>query len=332
MSAATRISIVIATHNRPHFLLEALDCIAAQHCPPLEVIIVDDGSGPKTRRAVACWRAREGGPPFALRYVRQDNAGPAVARNRGAALARGDYLQFMDDDDLMEPDTLLRLAAALRGRGGAVASMASYVSLQQRGGVVVAGTPAVAPSPYAATQRLAAMIAGHWFVPIHGYLFTREAVACMGPWDASLSSQEDDEWLLRAVLQGVDFVPAPAAMVYYRQHDGLRRATPGRPGESVLQGLRKRLLDDLAIRERVSRELRARRALEPYRAAFQEWQRRLRERYGAQLEELEEGAWTLLTWLAQGRRQAVYRSPPLPHASAAGARRVNGSGDSRRGS
>lgn len=319
MSAATRISIIIATHNRPHFLLEALDSIAAQYCPPLEVIIVDDGSGPKTRRAVAHWRARrqEGGL-FALRYLRQTNAGPAVARNRGADAARGDHVQFMDDDDLMEPDTLQRLAAALEGRPGAVASMASYVSLQQRGGVVVSATPAVAPSHYPATQRLAAMIAGHWFVPIHGYLFSREALACMGPWDASLSSQEDDEWLLRAVLQGVDFVPAPTAMVYYRQHDGLRRATPGKPGESVLQGLRKRLRDDLAIREGVSRELRARRALEPYRAAFQEWQCRLGERYGGLLEELEVGAWTLLTWLAQGRRQAGYRSPPLPRSGAAG--------------
>lgn len=311
MLATPRISTVIATHNRPRLLVEALDSIAAQHCPPLEVIVVDDGSGPATRRAVLAWEAGADGAAFALRYFRQDNAGPAVARNRGVAEARGDYLQFMDDDDLMEADTLQRLAAALAGRRGAVAGMASYALLEQRRDGVMTGTPAIAPSRYAAAQRLSAMIAGHWFVPIHGYLFRREAVARMGPWDASLSSQEDDEWLLRAALAGVDFVPAPAALVYYRQHDGVRRATPGKPGEKPAQGLRKRLHDDLSIRERVAGELRARRALEPHRAAFQEWQQRLGERYGELLEELEEGAWSLLSWLAQGRRQAAYRSPSL---------------------
>lgn len=304
MSAITRVSTIIATCNRAHFLVEALDNIAAQRVPPLEVIVVDDGSGPETRRAVERWRTRQRRAAFDLRYFHQDNSGPAVARNRGVEKARGDYLHFMDDDDLMEPDTLLHLATALDGVNGAAVSMASYAMLHHGEGVTPVGEPAVAPSRQSPAERLAAMIAGHWFVPVHGYLFTRAAVARMGSWDPSLASQEDDELLLRAALRGVEFLPAPAALVYYRQHNGVRRATPGKPGETVMQGLRKRLLDDLAIRERAAQALHDQGAIERYRAAFLQWQHRLVERYGALLQELDDGASALLSWLGHRHHEA----------------------------
>lgn len=299
MSAATlRISTLIATHDRPHFLREALDCLAGQRLPPAEIVVVDDGSGPETRRAVQRWRAQRAPAGLELRYFYQDNSGPAVARNRAIAASRGDYLHFMDDDDLMAPDALQHLAAALAGAGEAAVSMASYTLLHHGEGAAPVSEPPVAPPESTFAERLAAMIAGHWFVPIHGYLFTREAVSRMGPWDPALGSQEDDDYLFRAALEGVRFVPAPAALVHYRQHNGVRRATPGKPGQTVLAGLRQRLQDDLTIRERVFGQLCARRAEERYRAAFQAWQQRLLTRYGPLLPTVEPEAWRVLAWLA----------------------------------
>lgn len=295
-----QISTIIATHDRPRFLLEALDSLAAQRLPPSEVIVVDDGSGPATRGALTRWQARPAAAAFALRYVRQRNRGPAAARNRGLRASRGAGIHFMDDDDLMAPAALQHLAQALAGAPGAAASMASHTLLHDGDAAVSGAAPAVAP------QRgdvLAAMIAGQWFVPIHGYLFTRAACARMGRWDPRLSSQEDDEYLLRAALAEIDFIPAPQALVHYRQHGGLRRATPGKPGETVAEGLRKRLQDDLAIRERVFCELRARGRLEPQRAAFEAWHRRLQQRYGPLPEDIE-NAWAVLAWLGRGRRTA----------------------------
>jgi glycosyltransferase involved in cell wall biosynthesis len=296
VSAAPRISTIIATHNRPQFLQEALDNLAAQQFLPAEVIVVDDGSGPATQRALERWQARRL-PCFELHYFRQRNSGPAVARNRGVAASRGDFIHFMDDDDLMEPDALRHLAAALAGVGGAAVSMASYALLHHGHGTLPQGAATVAPAGGDAAQVLAAMIAGQWFVPIHGYLFTRAASARMGAWDPALGSQEDDEFLFRAALRGVGFIAAPAALVYYRQHDGVRRATPGKPGETVREGLRQRLHDDLVMRESVFRELQSRAAEEDQRAAFQAWHQRLVERYAELLPELEEEAWTVLDWL-----------------------------------
>lgn len=301
MTERIRISTIIATHNRAALLLEALDSLRTQERPPDEIVVVDDGSGPDTRCAVEGWRRRHDGAAPALQYFYQDNAGPAVARNRGLAASSGSHLQFLDDDDLLAPDALRQLASVLEDRRGAAVSLASYAHLQADTAVPARGGPTVAPARARPSQCLADMIAGQWFVPVHGYLFTREAVARMGDWDPVLGSQEDDDYLFRAVLRGVDFVPAPAALVYYRAHDGVRRATPGKPGESVQEGLRQRLLDDLTIRERVFRELRARGVHERLRAAFEAWHRRLCERYAAQLADIDDADWAVLAWLAQAR-------------------------------
>lgn len=312
MSLHPRISTIIATHNRPQLLRDALDSLATQTLRPAEVIVVDDGSGPATRAAVDDWRHRHG-DRLHVRYLHQRNQGPAVARNHGLAEARGTLVQFMDDDDVMEPDALQRLAEALASRDDAAIAMASHALVGPDARKKVG--PVIRPD---ADGPLAAMIAGSWFVPIHGYLFNRAALAATGSWDAGYSSQEDDEFLLRAALADVAFMPAPAARVYYRQHDGVRRATPGKPGETVEQGRRKRMLDDLFIREHVAARLRADGRLDAQRDAFERWLDRFRNRYGDLLPELKISS-PLLTWLgfaAQGRgaRQAAGIASPAVRA------------------
>lgn len=94
------VSVIIPTHNRLEFLQEALASVWDQSSPALEVIVIDDGSNDGT----ASWiqtQHREG-----LIYFRQDQAGPAAARNRGAKLARGNYLAFLDSDDCWLPKKL----------------------------------------------------------------------------------------------------------------------------------------------------------------------------------------------------------------------------------
>ncbi len=94
------VSVIIPTYNRRDSLLRALDSLARQTYPAdrFEVIVVDDGGSDGTE-AVA-----QRIYPFALRYVRQENQGDAIARNRGAQVAQGDILQFLDDDIVTEPD------------------------------------------------------------------------------------------------------------------------------------------------------------------------------------------------------------------------------------
>jgi glycosyltransferase involved in cell wall biosynthesis len=92
------VSVVIPVFNGARFLAEAVHSVNAQGYRPLEVIVVDDGSTDGSG-AVAAGLA-------GVRCLRQENAGPAAARNAGVAVASGEFVAFLDADDLMTPDRL----------------------------------------------------------------------------------------------------------------------------------------------------------------------------------------------------------------------------------
>jgi glycosyltransferase involved in cell wall biosynthesis len=95
----TRFSVIIPTYNRKDFLLKCLETVFNQLHAPYEVILVDDGSTDGTIEALAIFGND-------LKIIEQTNAGPGAARNRGAEVASGDYLAFLDSDDLWFPWTL----------------------------------------------------------------------------------------------------------------------------------------------------------------------------------------------------------------------------------
>lgn len=93
------ISVIIPTYNRARYLPEAVGSVLAQTRPPCEIIIVDDGSTDNTGELAK-------GFPKVVRYIRQQNSGPAAARNRGLREANGDWIAFLDSDDLWVSEKL----------------------------------------------------------------------------------------------------------------------------------------------------------------------------------------------------------------------------------
>jgi glycosyltransferase involved in cell wall biosynthesis len=100
------VSIIIPTYNRASQIGETLRSVLAQTHTEREIVVVDDGSTDETAAAV-------GGFGTEVRYERQANAGVETARNRGAELAQGELLYFLDSDDLLEPQAVERLVALL---------------------------------------------------------------------------------------------------------------------------------------------------------------------------------------------------------------------------
>jgi glycosyltransferase involved in cell wall biosynthesis len=109
------ISVVIPCYNGAKYLREALDSVLAQTLPPLEVIVVDDGS---TDDSAAI--AESFGPP--VRVIRQSNQGESVARNRAIGEAKGEWVAFLDADDLWLPEKLAEQAKLMTPSIGAVCS------------------------------------------------------------------------------------------------------------------------------------------------------------------------------------------------------------------
>jgi glycosyltransferase involved in cell wall biosynthesis len=103
------VSCVVPVHNGRRYLAETLRSILGQTHPPLEVIVVDNGS---TDDSAAI--ARSFGPPVTV--IEQENRGPPGGRNRGIRAASGDYLAFCDSDDLFHPEKLARQVARFTAR------------------------------------------------------------------------------------------------------------------------------------------------------------------------------------------------------------------------
>jgi len=95
----SRVSAIIPTYNRKDFVLEAVESVIAQTYGDWELIVVDDGSSDGTGEALKRFGER-------LRYIYQANQGVSAARNRGLELARGEFIAYLDSDDLWLPEKL----------------------------------------------------------------------------------------------------------------------------------------------------------------------------------------------------------------------------------
>ena len=105
-SPTTPVSVIIPTHNRGGFLAQAIDSVLSQSCGNFELIVVDDGSTDETQALLASYGK-------ALIVLRQENQGPAAARNVGIRAARHPLLAFLDSDDRFARQKLALQVAAM---------------------------------------------------------------------------------------------------------------------------------------------------------------------------------------------------------------------------
>ncbi|MGH7747450.1 MAG: glycosyltransferase family 2 protein, partial [Candidatus Dormibacteria bacterium] len=105
------VSVVIPVYNAARFVTEAVDSVLAQTSPPLEIIVVDDGSTDETRARLAPYRGR-------IQYVLQPNSGTSRARNRALQAACGTLIAFLDADDRWLPEKLAKQLTCLAANPG----------------------------------------------------------------------------------------------------------------------------------------------------------------------------------------------------------------------
>lgn len=93
------VSVIIPTYNRGNWIKEAVESVLTQSYPNYELIVVDDGSSDDTGKALRSINSK-------IRYIFQPNSGPSSARNKGLELSRGEWIAFLDSDDLWKPEKL----------------------------------------------------------------------------------------------------------------------------------------------------------------------------------------------------------------------------------
>jgi glycosyltransferase involved in cell wall biosynthesis len=184
-----RIAIVTPAFNVGSHIGDTIRSVIAQNWPDWTMTIVDDGSTDDTAAVAARFEDKR------LRLVRQANAGVSAARNRGLAEADGEAVLFLDADDRLAPDALVRLLRTLWDCPWASASVGAY----QRVGSDTAPGPVVAPPD---GDLLAALVVRNRFINGGHVLIRREALEHMAPFRSDLSFGEDWEFWVRLALGG----------------------------------------------------------------------------------------------------------------------------------
>ncbi len=202
------VTVVVPTHNRPHWLRQTLRAVSLQRDVDLEVIVIDDGSRDPEAVADVVTELRDG--RVRVRRNRQP-VGVGSARNQGVASAGGAWVAFCDDDDLWAPD---KLASQLRAtmESGRRWSYVGAVNITTSGRVV-GGAPPLPPVAVVAT------LPGRNTVPGggSGVMAHRDLLACAGPFDGRLGNTEDwDLWVRLSRLSLPAWAPAP--LLAYRVH------------------------------------------------------------------------------------------------------------------
>lgn len=197
---AAQVSVIVPVFNGERYLEEALRSAVDQSLPPAEVIVVDDGS---TDASVQI--AESIGHP--VRCIRQANTGVAGARNHGLSVATGEFIAFLDHDDLWPPEKLEVQVAALRSNPDV-----DIVSGRMR---VIGG--ALPGRPWSAEGRREAP-AGAYF---SAAVIRRSVFDRTGPLDESIGHAADDlEWFVRARDLGVQRLTLDEVTLLYRWHGG----------------------------------------------------------------------------------------------------------------
>jgi len=192
------LTVVIPVYNQAHFLPEAVASVRLQNYEPFEVIIVDDGSTDNCAEVAA-------GLGSGVRYARQENAGPAAARNRGLSLACGEFISFLDADDLWPPQKLSVQMARLLAE-----PQLDFVLGRTQYQVLPGGE--LPDLNFEAPENVVAQTV------VGTGVYRRRAFDRIGVFEESLRFGEDTDWFMRALENDVAMRILRPITLLYRMH------------------------------------------------------------------------------------------------------------------
>jgi len=201
------VSVIVPTFNYAEYITYCIDSVLNQTYRNIEVIVVDDGSTDDTQPILKEYGNR-------IRCIKKENAGLSAARNTGLDLAKGEYIQFLDSDDILKADSIEKRVACLKDKGADIVVCRNRIFTSiEADHVVTKG------SWMLSSKHLDEHLFNFNIAPPHAFMLRRCVTDEVGHFDVSLKACEDYDYWLRALYRG--YLPAycPGTHVYYRQHE-----------------------------------------------------------------------------------------------------------------
>jgi len=204
------VSILIPAYNAEEWIADTIRSAVSQTWPRKEIIVVDDGSTDQTAAVASRFASNE------LKVVTLKNQGAAAARNHALQLSQGDFIQWLDADDLLAPDKIERQIAALgevEDKRVLLSSPWAYFNYRPERARFV---PTSLWHDLSPVEWLLRKMGENLHMQTATWLTSRKLAEAAGPWDTRLISDDDGEYYCRVLLasKGTRFVPE--AKVFYR--------------------------------------------------------------------------------------------------------------------
>lgn len=227
MSAAPPISVIIPAFNAERFLAETIESLLAQTLPPMEIVLVDDGSTDGTAEVARRFGSR-------VNYQLRPHSGIAATRNHGLSVARGEWIAFLDADDVWLPDKLQLQAARLLAE-----PHLQYVTAQTE---IFLEPGCERPPNYHPSY-----LEGKQFGLLSSFLGRKAVFETVGKFDTQFICAEDMDWFARAKDLRVPTVSLAEVLARKRVHSTNITVTVG---VRVIQGEVLRIMKSTLDRQR----------------------------------------------------------------------------------
>ncbi|MEM7334553.1 MAG: glycosyltransferase [Chloroflexota bacterium] len=210
------VSVIIPTYNNGRFLTQALHSVLQQNFTAHELIVVDDGSTDDTQSVLLPFQEK-------IKYVYQENSGSAVARNTGLALAQGEYIVFLDADDLLLPEKLAEQVDFLNQNPLVGMVHSGWYLIDEEGHQI----GQVSPWERAPSLDLEAWL---WKKPIKmgAMMYRKHWINHVGGFDPALRQSQDTDLMLRLALAGcqAEWIKKPTMCYRKYAQSTIRRNAP----------------------------------------------------------------------------------------------------------
>lgn len=208
------VSILIPAYNSERWISEAIESALVQTWPAKEILVVDDGSTDQTLSIARKFASAS------VSVITQPNEGAASARNKAYSLSQGDYIQWLDADDLLAADKISRQIELLLHEGTRRTLVSSAFGRFRHRVSRVQFSPTSLWCDLSPTDWLVRKLEDNVFMQTATWLASRELAEAAGPWDTRLLGDDDGEYFCRVILASDIIRFVPDAKVFYRRTGG----------------------------------------------------------------------------------------------------------------
>jgi glycosyltransferase involved in cell wall biosynthesis len=206
------VSILIPAYNASSYIAEALDSAITQSWQNTEIVVVDDGSTDSTLVVARSYES------MGIKVISQnENRGQTAALNRCLVEAKGDFIQYLDADDILEPQKIEAQVLRLLKEPPGTLAIAPWARFYQND---ISTAKFVPNDDWQDFENpidwLVACWTGHGTMPPTSWLYPREVVDSVGLWHEDLTLNNDMEYFTRIVLASQKLAFCPEARWYYR--------------------------------------------------------------------------------------------------------------------